>query len=50
MTTLDWLEDYLRDAAVTNMVRDLLDPQEDDEEVEEMFLKNMVLNAGADDI
>jgi hypothetical protein len=50
ITSLDWLEDYLRDAAMTIMVRDLQDPPEDEEEVEEVFLKNMVLNAGADEI
>jgi hypothetical protein len=50
ISSLDWLDDYLRDVATTNMVRELQEPQEDEEEVEEVFLKNMVISEGADDI
>jgi hypothetical protein len=50
ITALDWLEDYLRDVATTNLVRDLQDPPDDDAEVEEVFLTKMVLNPGIDEL
>ncbi len=44
---LDWLEDYLRDPDTTVMVRDLLEPEDAEDEPEEVFQKNIVLGTDA---
>jgi hypothetical protein len=48
--SLDWLEDYLRDPAITHLVRDLISPPEEEEEPEEFLLKNMVTSVEPDEV
>jgi hypothetical protein len=48
--TLDWLDDYLRNEAMTHLVRDLQNPPEEEEEEEEFLMKNMVLSVEPDEV
>ncbi len=48
--SLDWLDDYLRNEAMTHLVRDLQNPPEEEEEEEEFLMKNMVLSVEPDEV
>jgi len=51
-SSLDWLDDYLRDLETTNLVRDLQNPpeEEEEEEEEEFLMKNIVLSVEPDSV